>query len=159
MKILFVCKHNRFRSKVAETIFNSLTKSKNLKSESAGLIMDDAHPYIEPIVLKLVNEKGYEMKNRLPRQLDRRLLGKFDLLIITANDVNPTFFHDVQNINFGSPKNPKNKIKNKTPGFFGFKKKIFHWKILDCDCSDSRCIKKSIDEIEVHIKELIKDLN
>ena len=134
MKILFVCKHNRFRSKVAETMFNYLTKSKNLKAESAGLVMDDAHPYVEPIVLKLVNKRGYEMKNSLPRQLDRRILGKFDLLIIVANNINPVFFHD-------------------------FKRKIFHWKISDCDCSDAKCIKKSIDEIEVNVKKLIKDLN
>jgi len=47
MKILFVCKHNRFRSKVAEAFFNKLKKNKKIKAESAGLVLDKLRPYIE----------------------------------------------------------------------------------------------------------------
>lgn len=36
-KIIFICKWNRFRSKVAEDYFNKINKNKNFKAESAGI--------------------------------------------------------------------------------------------------------------------------
>ena len=59
MKILFVCRHNRFRSKVAEAIFNKLNKNKEIQIESAGLILDESRPYVEPVVVSLMKEKGF----------------------------------------------------------------------------------------------------
>ena len=38
MKILFVCKYNKFRSRLAESAFNSFNKDKNNIARSAGLI-------------------------------------------------------------------------------------------------------------------------
>ena len=38
IKILFVCKHNMFRSKIAEACFNKLNKNKGFVASSAGLI-------------------------------------------------------------------------------------------------------------------------
>ena len=38
MNILFVCKHNVFRSRVAEAYFKAINQNKNLKASSAGPI-------------------------------------------------------------------------------------------------------------------------
>ena len=36
--ILFVCKYNRFRSRVAEAYFKKINKNKNISVKSAGII-------------------------------------------------------------------------------------------------------------------------
>ena len=36
--ILFVCKYNRFRSKIAEAYFNKINKNKLVSVKSAGII-------------------------------------------------------------------------------------------------------------------------
>ncbi len=130
MKILFICKHNRFRSKVAETIFNKLNKNKNIAAESAGLIMDDARPFIEGNVIGIMKQMAYDITGT-PLQLTRELVKKFDKIVIVADNVSPDFFHD-------------------------FKGEIIHWKIEDCDASDIICIKKIILDIEKNVKELGK---
>ena len=42
MKILFICKYNAFRSKVAESYFNKMNKNKKIKAFSRGFIMGGA---------------------------------------------------------------------------------------------------------------------
>jgi len=44
INILFICKHNLFRSQVAENFFNKLNKNKKYKSDSAGIIKWDKNP-------------------------------------------------------------------------------------------------------------------
>ena len=61
MRILFVCKHNKFRSKVAETIFNKLNKNQGTEAESAGFTLDELRPHVEKNVVKIMKEKGYEV--------------------------------------------------------------------------------------------------
>lgn len=68
MKILFVCRHNRFRSKVTDAIFNKLNKNPKIKAESRGIILDELRPYIEKNVIKIIKEKGYKIKGK-PKQL------------------------------------------------------------------------------------------
>jgi len=133
MKILFICKYNRFRSKVAEAIFNSINKNKKIKAESAGFTLDKERPYIEPVVIEIMKRKGYKMKKPFPRKVNSVLLKKFDMLIITANNVN---------IN----------------SFKSFNGKIVRWKIQDCPSINLNCIKSSINKIERNVKRLVKEL-
>ena len=137
MKILFVCKYNRFRSKVAEAIFNSLNKNKEIKAESAGMTVDVIRPYIEPMVLDIVNKKGYAMKDSRSRQLTRELIekGNFDLIIISANNVEPEFFYKIDK-----------------------KIKVIQWPVKDCSSLDEECIINSVNEIESNVKKLVKEL-
>jgi len=133
MRILFICKYNKFRSKVAEAIFNSINKNKKIKAESAGFTLDKERPYIEPVVIEIMKRKGYKMKKLIPRKINLNLLKKFDMLIITANNVY------------------KNSFKN-------FNGKIIKWKIKDCPSINLKCIKTSINKIEMNIKRLVKEL-
>ena len=134
MKILFVCKHNKFRSKVAEAIFKKLNKNKEIKAKSKGVLLDEDSPYVAPIVVKFMKERGYIIGGK-PKKIKINEINKYDLLIIVADNVDSNFFIS-----------------------FGFKGKIVKWKIPDCDETDYKCIKKDIDEIEKKIKELIYNL-
>ncbi|PIN77996.1 hypothetical protein COV15_00635 [Candidatus Woesearchaeota archaeon CG10_big_fil_rev_8_21_14_0_10_34_12] len=133
MKIVFVCKHNRFRSKVAETIFNKLNKNKSVMAESAGLVPDSAHPYVAESVIKIMDEMGYKVGGK-PRQLTRGLLEGFDMLVIVANDIDKQFFHD-------------------------FSGKILQWDIPDCDQADEKRIREIIDKIEGKVRGFVESLN
>jgi len=55
MKILFVCKYNRFRSQFAEKYFRRINK--NLKVSSAGIIKVD-----KPLTLGEKKRKNYVKK-------------------------------------------------------------------------------------------------
>jgi protein-tyrosine-phosphatase len=58
VKVLFVCKHNRFRSKVAEAIFKKFTANLDVFADSAGLTSDWNHNYVEPAVVKNMKVRG-----------------------------------------------------------------------------------------------------
>ncbi|VVB78200.1 Protein ArsC [uncultured archaeon] len=133
MKILFICKHNKFRSKVSESIFNQLNKNKKILAESAGLIGSD-HPTPESVVNVLM-EKGYDLKDRIARRVDSSKINNYDLLVIVADNVDPAFF------------------KN------SFNGEIIWWKITDCIDTDIPGIRKRVDEIEEKVKVLARGFN
>ena len=130
MKILFICKHNRFRSKVAETIFNKINKNKNNKAESGGLGFKSS--YITKNVVKIMKEKGYAVKG-LPRKLKKSDTDNYDLLVIVADNVDKNEFSD-------------------------FNRRIIKWRIPDCNASEIKTIRKIVSEIEIRVKGLIEDL-
>ena len=89
MKTLFICKHNRFRSKVAEGIFNKLSKEN--KAKSAGLILDKSRPYICKNVLDVMKEKGYKIIGG-SKVLDKNKLKDYGLIVIVADNVDKKSF-------------------------------------------------------------------
>ena len=141
MKILFVCKHNRFRSKVAEALFNAKVQNKQeglfdfynknpeIKAESAGVKLD-FNP-VEEIVNKILGEKGVVISNKVPRMLTKRLADEADKIIITANNVSADGF-------------PKEKTEI--------------WAISDCPEDDTDKIRRIIEEIALKIEELVESL-
>ncbi len=132
MKILFICKHNRFRSKVAEAIFKKLNDNSNNYSESAGLIKEIKHPFIDKSIIKIMNQKGYVVKGK-PRKATQKILKKFDKIFIVADNV---------------------KIRD----FKRFKGKTEKWIVPDCDVSEIKKIEEIINLIETKVKELINNL-
>lgn len=89
MNILFVCKYNRFRSKVAEAYFKKINKNKNLKAESAGLIYDRPTDQKQKNFAK---KYGIALKGK-SRLLNLNLLKNQDLIVITADDVPKMLFN------------------------------------------------------------------
>ena len=86
--ILFVCKYNRFRSKVAEAYFNKLNKDKSIHVRSAGLIKGD------PSGKEIIREGkkfGFVMKNST-RSLSESLFRWSDIIINVASDVPSSAF-------------------------------------------------------------------
>lgn len=132
MKILFICKHNKFRSKVGESIFNKLNKNKKIIAESAGIIGSE-NPTPNSVI-EALKEKGYDVKRKVAKRVDSVKIKDYNLIIIVADNVNPLFFKD------------------------SFNGKIIWWKISDCMDTDIEGIKKRVDQIEENVKELVKDL-
>ena len=115
MKILFICKHNRFRSRVANSYFNKINKNKKYKSKGAGICPDNSP--LNKDEVNISKELGVNIAGK-PKQIDNKLIKWQDKIIIVADDV------------------PKNKIKNNN------KYNIEVWKIKDVD--DAKDIKKAI---------------
>jgi len=132
MNILFICKYNRFRSKIAESLFNKLNKNKKNKAKSAGIIRGSP---ISSEVIQAAKDYGIELKSK-PFGLTTELLKWQDLAIIVANDVPESILQD--NEKYG--------------------KKLIVWKIPDTDSKEEEMIKKIIDQIEIKVKELVKNL-
>jgi protein-tyrosine-phosphatase len=93
--ILFICKHNIFRSRVAEILFNKLNKNKNYRASSAGIVKWNNKD--------LKGDKGFEAERRVAKKmglelnphskpLTSSLLKKTDIVIIVADDVPKAVF-------------------------------------------------------------------
>jgi protein-tyrosine phosphatase len=134
-KVLFVCKHNRARSKIAEVIFNKLAEERGIdaRAESAGLLLDEKLPFVAESVIKLMAEKGYKIGGK-PMQLTFRMLDNFDTIVIISEGFDEKMFDN-------------------------FKGKIFIWKIKDASSSDLTGIRKIIDEIEKDVKKFLDEID
>jgi len=131
MNILFVCKHNRFRSKIAEAILKSL-KCKNIEVKSAGLRKDLIRPYVCENVKIVLKQRGINKIDEAAREINDVDLRWADRIIIVADNVSADIF-------------PKEKTEI--------------WKIGDADESEIEKIKMIAGDIERKVKELVKRVN
>jgi protein-tyrosine-phosphatase len=90
-KILFVCKHNRFRSKTAEAFFNKFNKNKRYSCASAGLL-PGGYP-LDNLQTKVAKEFGIKLFGK-PKPITTKLLRSIDLIVIVADNVPPDLFED-----------------------------------------------------------------
>ena len=130
-KILFICKYNRFRSKIAEAIFKKLNKNKKIKVKSAGIIKGS---YLDKNQIEVAKKIGIKLKGQ-PIGVSTQLLKWQDTIVIAANDVPQEIFRD-----------------NKKYG-----KKLIVWKIPDVEDENKKEIAKIIMSIEKKVKSLIKN--
>jgi protein-tyrosine-phosphatase len=88
MNLIFVCKYNRFRSRVAEAYFKHINKNKNIHVSSAGVFKG------EPVVKNVINlgNKYGINTNGEPRGLREDEFVKSDLIVIVANNVPASLF-------------------------------------------------------------------
>ena len=114
--ILFVCKYNRFRSKVAEAYFNKINKNRNITAKSLGIIKGNPISKDAKIAAK---KYGLNIGGE-PKTLSSKLLSKTNRIIIVADDV------------------PKEIFKYKDR----YLQKILVWKIKDDIKSISKIISK-----------------
>lgn len=138
MNLLFVCKHNRFRSKVAEALFRHHYKGDNVSTKSAGLIASLMHPYIPRNVVQILKRRGISIRDDGARRIEPFLLKWADNIIIVANDLEISMFKDRD---------------------FIHGKKVFVWPITDCSENDMRGIEWRINEIEKNVIDLVKIVN
>src|SRR3989344_8729206 len=136
-RILFVCKHNKYRSKIAEIYFNMINKNKNVIAGSAGIIRGDS--LIEKQVLFVAKEFNINLKGK-PKGLSIGLIRKQNLIIIVADDVPKNIFDRKEYINFKTTK-------------------IIEWKIQDEPYADNFVkMKKIIKIIMKKVEELNQEL-
>ncbi len=131
INILFVCRYNRFRSRVAEAYFKKINKNKNVQVKSAGLIKGT------PVAGKgaRVAKKKYRFDiYGKTHGLMSKVLAWQDITVIVADDVPPQVFD-----------------RNKKYG-----KKVLYWKIKDVDTKSRRTPEKVIEEIVKRVNALVK---
>ena len=131
MNFLFVCKHNRFRSKVAEALFKKLAGG-SVEVKSAGLRMDLVRPYVADNAKKALREKGVDSADDTPRKINDFYIKWADKIIVVADNVDPEIF-------------PKEKIEV--------------WKTEDTHQDNLEMIRKIVDKIEIKVKDLVKRLD
>ncbi len=130
MKILFVCKHNRFRSQLAEGFFKKYNHNKKIKFNSAGIFKGDP---IAPNVKKIA--KQFKIRVGKPKAISEKLLKKIDWVVIVADNV-PSSLFTKKNI-----------------------EKVLVWKIPDTSQENFSGIKKIAKQIEKKVLELVKEFN
>ena len=130
--ILFVCKHNRFRSKVAEAFFNKLNKNKNYAAVSAGLI-PGGYP-LDKMQVAIARKFGLRLHGR-PKPITTDLLKKMDLMVIAADNVPASLFHNKK-----------------------YNREEVLWKIKDSIDHKSNETREIISEIEKRVIELVRSL-
>jgi len=140
-RILFICKHNLFRSRIAEELFNKYNKNENYKATSAGIIKwdkkdlrGDAGFEAEKIV---ASGRGINLKVK-SKGLSSSLLKKMDLAVIVADDVSRKIFRDKS-----------------------FSGRTLAWKIPDVkekDKNKEEVARKTIEYIDRKIKNLVRNL-
>ena len=132
MNILFVCRYNRFRSRIAEVYFNKINKNKNIKSKSAGLIKGSP---LNPRTIKVAKEFGLDIDGRV-KGLSSKLMTWQNITVIVADDVPEAVFN-----------------KNKK-----YKKKVINWKIKDAKYETKTEIKKLVKQIMKKVDNLVNEL-
>ena len=91
MKILFVCRHNVFRSRVAELYFNMVNKNKKNEAKSAGLFPGDINSVGSKPQLKICSTLGFKIIGKA-KPITTNLLRWQDLIVIVANDFPKSLF-------------------------------------------------------------------
>ncbi len=133
MRVLFVCKSNIFRSKVAEAMFNKYNKNKKIKAESAGINQKNIGRDSSIILKILMKIKGFKLSKRKARLITKELAKDFDLIVNVADDVPESVFKD-------------------------YKKRVVYWKIRDLR-GNWFMIFSIVNMVEKKVKELLKELN
>lgn len=136
MNVLFVCKHNMFRSKVAQAHFKKINKNSQIKVDSAGPIK--GYFPLEKEDVASAKELGVKIHGR-PKGTSIDLLKKQDIIVIVADDVPEELVSD------------KRYVKDSL--------KVIKWNIRD-DLNRSKDDRASIiKQIKDKVEELEKELN
>ena len=132
-RILFVCKYNRFRSRVAKAYFNKINKNKNINAESAGLIKGFLP--LDQNQLKVAKKFGLNIKGN-PKNISMDLLKKQDKIIVIANDISKKIFC-----------------------YKWYRNKVILWKIKDViNGNDNKGNERVIKDIIKRVDNLVKEL-
>lgn len=133
MNILFVDMHNKFRSKIAESIFKKLAGDR-IGAKSCGLILDFMRPFVCQNVHSALNELGYRIDNQQPMHLYRHDFDWADKIILVSK---------------GFPIDVFDRVKEK----------VEVWEIESADEMEKEKIRKITRDIEKRVKELVQKLN
>ena len=124
--ILFICKYNRFRSRIAEIYFNQINKNPNVQAKSAGIIKGSS---LDPLQQQVCKEQGIDISGS-PQGLSTALLKWQNMIVLVADDVPPSFFED-----------------NKKYG-----KELLIWKIPDAHANNTKEIQQIINTIKNNVR-------
>jgi protein-tyrosine-phosphatase len=130
--ILFVCKYNRFRSKIAEAFFKKYYPGNEYSVMSSGVL--PGHYPLEKNQIIAAKKFGIRLSGR-PKPTTTDLLRKIDMMIIVADDVPVDLFN---NAHFG--------------------RREERWEIRDNTLETKKTAEEVILEIEQHVKKFVREL-
>jgi len=133
INLLFVCRYNRFRSRIAKAYFDKINKNKNWEAKSAGLIKGRL---LKESTVKLIKKKfGLDISGKTQGLISSTLAWQ-KITVVVADNVPPQVFD-----------------KNKRYG-----KKVIVWKIKDIDKETDKgkitVAKNVIKKVDSLIKQL-----
>jgi len=128
-KILFVCVENAGRSQMAEAFFRKYM-SNGFEATSAGT---KPSAQVNPIVLQAMKEIGIDIENQIPKHISQQIIDESE-----------------KTINMGCMD------KESCPALF--MKDILDWNIIDPKGKPIEEVRKIRDQIEIRVKELVKNL-
>jgi len=133
MRILFVCRFNRFRSRIAEGIFKKLNADDGVVCSSAGIEVDEERSYVCDNVLNIMKDRGYEVfgKSKLVSSLN---LKDYNRIVVVADNVSEDDFGE-------------------------FTENVSFWNVSDCGEENEECIEKAVNEIEDRVMDLLESLS
>jgi protein-tyrosine-phosphatase len=135
MNILFICKYNAFRSRIAEEYFKKINTNSENEIGSEGLIMDGKADEEQIRIAKEILDVDISQRNPMP--LDLEDLKNADLIVVVANDI-PKIIFNYQLVNL--------------------QKKLVIWKIKDEQKKNDKNIKKIVLKIKKKVESLNKKL-
>lgn len=133
-KIIFICKYNVFRSKIAEAYFNKINWNRRWKSVSRGFITGGSSDKIQRNIPKKI--LGIKLRTS-QKPVNLQELIKADRIVVVANDI-PKIMFNYQ-------------LKD-------LKKKLTIWKIKDEQKKNEKNIKKIVIKIKKKVDVLVKSL-
>ena len=133
-KIIFLCKHNIFRSRAALDYFKKTNKNKNIIAVSRGFIMGGGKP--DPVQTRIAKKFGISLKGK-SKPVNLQELVKANKIIVVANDI-PKIMFNYSIINL--------------------QKKLRIWKIPDEQKGNSKNIENIIKNIMKRVEELVEEL-
>lgn len=87
MNILFVCRYNRFRSRIAEALFNHYNIRSNVQVRSAGISPDYDGMYILPQAARALDSLRIKYVDKKADMVNDSLLKWADKIFIVADNV------------------------------------------------------------------------
>jgi protein-tyrosine-phosphatase len=133
-RIIFICRHNVFRSRVAEAYFKQINKNKNIEVSSGGLIKGKSFMNLSKNEIIAIKEENIKFISQ-PKNLTTNFLAKQNLTIIVANDVPISLFNNKE-----------------------YNKKVVQWKIPDVLDNDKEKSLKTIRLIKNKVQQLVGEL-
>lgn len=125
MNILFVCKYNRFRSKIAEAYFNDINGNKKNNAKSAGLIKGSP---LDSIQVRAAGNLGVKLEGT-PQGLSTKLLKWQNAIVVVGDDVPVELFKDNEKYGkklfiWGIPDSKTDEISESEGIIISIKKKV-----------------------------------
>lgn len=141
MNILFVCRHNVSRSRIAEAYFKKTNKNPKIKVKSAGLFPGNVNEKSHLDEIKICSKMGLNIRGN-SKPITLSLLKKWqDLIIIVADDVPVSIF---------------------TSRSYAEKTKVWKikdaWKIRDYHGSNQETIQHIVKQIMKRVDKLVEEL-
>jgi protein-tyrosine-phosphatase len=128
LNILFVCRYNRFRSRIAEAYFKKINKNKNIKVKSAGLFKGSP---LSPETIKNAKRFGLNIVGRV-NGLSSAVIKNQNIIVVVADDVPSQVFD-----------------KSRKMG-----KKVLLWNIKDANYKNQKSVEKVIKKIIKKVNDL-----